>query len=159
MSLTRHALAAALALLLGPVVLAGSLGTSSAVGGSSASVGSSASSDASSASSGGAKAVAEGPYRIIDVATVPGQPESLRLTLQAQAAGGDPAATVHLRLPQATVSQARLAVGQTVLAQARPYGLAFARADAAQPFFLVLDDAWHGELPARPVGAATRTTL
>jgi hypothetical protein len=75
--------AAVAALLLGPVVVvqAGSLGASSAAGGSSASAGSSASSDASSNSSGGKQRAAAGPYRIIDVAEVAGQPGQVRLEL------------------------------------------------------------------------------
>jgi hypothetical protein len=47
-------------------------------------------------------------------------------------------------------------MGQVITAGHRPYGLAFATADAAgraEPFFLVLDDAWYRELASRPVGA------
>ena len=46
-----------------------------------------------------------------------------------------------------------LAGGQTVRAAQQPYGVAFARAGRAQPFFLVLAEDWQRELPARPVRA------
>ena len=54
-----------------------------------------------------------------------------------------------------TAEREQLAAGHTVLAQHRPYGLAFATVDSkgqARPFFLVLDDSWHRELHNRPVG-------
>jgi hypothetical protein len=142
----------ALALLLGAAALpalAGSLGTSSAAGGSSASSAASSASDSSSASSKAAR-TAEGPYRILDVAALPGRPGQLRLRLQALAAPGDDN-EVLLDLPQQTVADAGLASGQTLTARARPYGTEFARLDSAQALFLVISDDWQRELPANPV--------
>jgi hypothetical protein len=88
-----------------------------------------------------------------EVADVTGRPDLLQLRLHAQASPGD--APVWLRLPRVTAEREQLAVGHTVLAQHRPYGLAFAKPNAqgaAQPFFLVLDDARHRELANHPVG-------
>ncbi|MEN9890744.1 MAG: hypothetical protein RLY78_1039 [Pseudomonadota bacterium] len=105
----------------------------------------------SSNSISGDRKVAAGDYRIIDVATVAERPGQLRVTLQAGVAG-TAAEPVLLYLPQATADAARLAVGQTVAVSERAYGLAFARADApAQPFFLVLEDAWFRQLGSHPV--------
>ena len=59
-----------------------------------------------------------------------------------------------LLLPRDAVTRGRLATGDTVQAQQRAYGLAFAAVTAqgaASPFFLVLDDAWYRELDSRPV--------
>ena len=97
------------------------------------------------------------------------QPDMLRLQLQAVAAaqttGAQPTAIpaantasteFFLTLPRATAERVQLAAGQTVAAEQRPYGLAFARVNtstgATNPFFLVLDDAWFRELESRPVG-------
>ena len=69
---------------------------------------------------------------------------------------GVPAPTgFTLTLPRETAERARLATGQVITAEHRPYGLAFATgATGAQaPFYLVLDDAWYRELASRPVGA------
>lgn len=63
-------------------------------------------------------------------------------------------APLVLRLPAATVEAAGLAPGVGLRLSHRAYGLALARADTAEPFFLVLDDERHAELQARPVGPA-----
>ncbi len=154
-SLSLHALAVT-ALLLGSsglTVQAGSIGTSLAVGGSSASVGSSASSEASSNSSGGGQKTALGPYRIVDVTEVagqPGQPGQVRLQLQALAADAPEPGHVLL-LPQAIAAQYRLAAGQTVTARARAYGTEFVHDASRQAFYLVLTDGFRRELDAQPV--------
>ncbi|MBK7507251.1 MAG: hypothetical protein IPI16_03360 [Comamonadaceae bacterium] len=80
----------------------------------------------------------------------------LRLAPVAAATTGTPAPTgFTLTLPRETAERARLAVGQVITAEHRPYGLAFATgATGAQaPFYLVRDDAWYRELASRPVGA------
>lgn len=141
------------AVLLGAVALpalAGSLSTSAAAGGSSASSASSTSVEKSSDSSTSNKGVAEGPYKIIDVAAVPERPGTLRVKLQAVATPGAEG-EFFLYVPQQTVAQNRLAAGQTVLASQRPYGLEFAHAETRQAFFLVLDDAWFRDLASNPV--------
>lgn len=131
--------------------------TSSASSAASTSVGSSSTSlNASSNSSSSKDKVAEGPYTVLAVLALPDQPDALQLRLQQAAVPTDqPAAEFTLTLPRVAAERAQLATGQTVLAQHRPYGLAFSRADATGeplPFFLVLDDNWHRELHNRPVG-------
>lgn len=122
---------------------------SSASSAGSASVGSlsdsiTGSSDASSPD----REVAEGDYRIVDVAALTERPGVLRLRLQATANADR---VFFLALPRAALPAAGLAVGDVIRAQQRPYGLAFARTDAPEPFFLVLADDWHGELDPRPL--------
>lgn len=147
---------------------AASSAASTSVGSASQSLG------ASSQSSSGAAGVAQGPYTIEHIALLPtaaGQPPLARLHLQA-AMPADPQAKapspahVQLTLPVAALERAQLAVGHTVLALPRPYGVAFAKAPAAaapsgrqgaasepEPFFLVLHDERHRELNSHPVSA------
>ena len=131
--------------------------TSSASSAASTSVGSSSTSlNTSSNSSSGKERVAQGPYTVLEVAALAQQPDMLQLRLKGVAsADGAPASEFTLTLPRTTAEREQLAVGHTVLAQHRPYGLAFAtvgREGQAQPFFLVLDDSWHRELHNRPLG-------
>ncbi|OYT90901.1 MAG: hypothetical protein CFE43_16135 [Burkholderiales bacterium PBB3] len=134
--------------------------TSSASSAASTSVGSSSTSlETSSASSSGKGQVAQGNYTVVDVAAVAGMPDLLRVRLQAAAPGLT--AEFALLIPRQNLDRTHLTTGQTVHAEHRPYGLAFALVAAdgagttnAQPFFLVLDDAWHRELESRPVGSA-----
>lgn len=155
MSLLRNLVlpaAASLAIVAAPA-FAGSLSASSAAGGSSASSATSASSaslETSSDSSSKSTEVAEGPYRIIEVATVPQRPGVVRMTLRS-AGDGAPPREFALVVPQPTFERSGLAAGQIVLALVRPYGLEFADGGTRQPFFLVLDDDWVRELPSRPV--------
>lgn len=125
---------------------------------SSASVGSASDSlGTSSNSSSQTKDVAQGPYTVLEVAELAEQPHLVQLRLQAMAATPDATAREWvLKLPRETLVRVPLATGDTVLAQHRPYGLALsapAVTGQAQPFFLVLDDAWHRELDSRPVGS------
>ena len=140
--------------LTGPFARADS--TSSASSAASTSVGSSSTSlNTSSNSSSGKDRVAQGPYTVLAVADVAQQPHLLQLRLQSVAADGTAAREVTLTLPRVAAEREQLAVGHTVLAQHRPYGLAFATVDSggqARPFFLVLDDSWHRELHNHPVG-------
>jgi hypothetical protein len=154
-------LALGLGLVLGsatlPASASGIASSASSEVSSAGSSGSSTSVEASSNSSSGKDKVAEGPYKIIEVAeALPrdgGTAPAVRLKLQAQAqtakaGGGD----FFLYLPQAAYDRSRLGVGDVVLAQHRSYGLAFARDDSKEAFFLVLDDAWRRELQTKPVG-------
>lgn len=107
-------------------------------------------SGSSNSSGGGQRKVADGAYRIIDIAAAPeraGVIGRTRLTLQAD----DPQQRVVLDLPQATFAAELLAVGDAMYAQNRPYGIEFGRGDTRQPFYLVLADQWYGELASRPV--------
>lgn len=132
--------------------------TSSASSASSTSIGSSSASIEKSSNSSSTKdKVAQGPYTVVEMVALAERPDMLRVRLQAQAPSGDPANTVVLLLPRQAAERGQLAVGQVVTAEHRPYGLAFATTatpqQAATPFFLVLDDAWFGELESRPLGA------
>jgi hypothetical protein len=107
----------------------------------------------SSTSSSPGNDVADGDYRVIDMAEATDRPGRMRLTLQGVATAGKPGAgtTFELYLPVATLQQAALATGQQIRTRQRPYGIEFARADAREPFFLVLHDTWHRELASHPV--------
>jgi len=148
---TRLALVAALAMLAAPSVMAVSSTASSASEGVSTSVGSLSDSvkGSSNSSSGDAK-VAEGQYKIIDVAAVDGQPGTAQLKLQA-VAGTGAAGELLLLVPQRTVEQAHLAAGEVVQARLRPYGVEFAKATDGAAFFLALTDGWLRELQNNPV--------
>jgi hypothetical protein len=153
--------ATALALCVGAApALADS--TSSASSASFTSLGSSSvsigkSSDSSNSSS--RDKVAQGQYTVMEVAELADQPAMLRLRLQPQLADAtaDAAAVgraFDLVLPRQAAELGQLAVGQTIAAEHRPYGLAFAAVAGtgkASPFFLVLDDDWYRELQSRPV--------
>ena len=157
----KHARPAATALALAlatGAALADS--TSSAASSTSASLGSSSTSlgKSSDGSSSSKDKVAQGPYTLVEMVALADQPDQVQLRLApvAAAATGAPAPTgFTLTLPRETAERARLAVGQVITAEHRPYGLAFATgATGAQaPFYLVLDDAWYRELASRPVGA------
>ncbi|HZE91326.1 MAG TPA: hypothetical protein VE029_06395 [Rhizobacter sp.] len=125
---------------------------SSASEGISASVGSvsdsfGASSDSSSKKD---KKAAAGDYQVIEVALVEQRPGSVRLKLQPLADATEDRA-VFLYLPQQAFDAHQIAVGQTVSARTRPYGMEFAKADTGRAFFLVLEDAWYRELQSRQV--------
>lgn len=137
--------------------LADSSTSSTASSAGSASVGSLSTSveGSSNASSRGNK-VAEGPYRVIEVAEAPARPGSVRVTLQALAESGDIGdsgnnSELHLYLPRQTALDQQLAAGSVVHARARVYGFEFAQGSPRQAFFLVVRDEWLRELQTRPV--------
>jgi hypothetical protein len=140
------------------IVAAGALGlalqanadsfVSSASSAGSASSGSiSDSLNGSSNSSKGDRKVADGEYRIIQIAQTPDRVGRTRVTMQAD----DPEQRVVLDLPQQTFEQQQLVNGDRMYAQNRVYGIEFGRGDTHQPFYLVLADEWYGELASRPV--------
>lgn len=139
----RLLLAGLLALTAAAPSQADSMASSASSAGS-ASVGSLSDSvnGSSDASSRGGK-VAAGEYRIVAIAALPG--ERQRLQLQAVA---DAQRAFTLELP---VAAAVLAVGERIEVQDRAYGLAFARADTREPFFVALADTWRGDLDLRRV--------
>jgi hypothetical protein len=117
---------------------------SSASSAGSASIGSlSDSIGGSSDASSGRKTAAAGEYRILAIAPA----ADGRQTLQLQALA-DPARTFTLTLPMAA---ATLQVDEHIAVRDRPYGLAFARVDAPEPFFVALADHWQRELDLRRV--------
>lgn len=137
----------------GLTALSAQAGSSSASSASSESIGSVSTSIGKSSDSSSAKdKVAQGQYKVIDMAEVAQQPGMLRVRLQPLAAAQTE--DFYLTLPRQAAERGQLAEGQVVEAQYRPFGLTFAALDTAgkaNPFFLVLDDAWHRELESRPV--------
>lgn len=120
---------------------------SSASSAASESVGSSSTSiQKSSNSSSKNDRVAQGDYRVVEVAQASDRPGLLQLKLKGlDAAQGE----FVLLVPQPTAAQAGVEAGKVVSVHERPYGLEFALAGAA--FFLVLDDTWQRELQTRVV--------
>lgn len=96
--------------------------------------------------------VAEGDYRIVEVAAA-GRPQTLRLKMQPVADAGDDAAVIYLDVPRAALDNRAAAVGDVVGVRQRPYGCEFAWADTRVAFFLALSDDWRRELDPRPVGS------
>jgi len=110
----------------------------------------SASVQRSSESSSKTTGVADGDYKIIEMAAVPERPGTVRMTLQAvadHAADGE----LFLYVPQQAVERSRLAAGQVVTAHQRAYGIEFAHGETKKAFFLVLTDDWYRELQTTPV--------
>ena len=148
LSASRIARALLVSILAALPSQAESLASSSASSASSASIGSV--SDSISGSSGSAiTTVAEGDYRIIDVAAA-GRPDTLRLKMQPVA---DPRAdaVIHLDVPRAALGDRGSPRGDVVAVRQRPYGYEFAWADTRAAFFLVLAADWRRELDPRPV--------
>ena len=139
------AAAGALALALGANAESFASSASSAGSASSGSVSDSLS--GSSDSSKSDRKVADGDYRIIQIAQTPDRADRTRLTLQAD----NPDDRIVLDMPQTTFEQHRLAAGDKMYAQNRVYGIEFGRGDTRQPFYLVLADEWYSELASRPV--------
>ncbi len=151
--LLKTALPLAATLAFGMAAVSAHAGSSSASSASSESLGSSSTSIEKSSDSSSAKdKVAQGQYKVIDMAEVAQRPNLVRVRLQALA----PAQTreFFLTLPRQATERGQLAAGEIVEVEQRPYGLAFATVDTSgnsNPFFLVLDDDWHRELKSRPV--------
>ena len=132
-------------------VWAESFASSASSAGSASSASASDSIGDSSGASSPNRQAANGDYRVVEVADVAAAPGMLRLTLQAMQ--GE-AHEFTLKLPREALGGKGIAVGDVVHARNRPYGLEFARTDAArkrEAFFLVLADDWHKELQTRPV--------
>ncbi|WP_440532712.1 hypothetical protein [Variovorax sp. YR566] len=128
---------------------AGSFPSSAASSAGSASSGSvSTSLRGSSRSSFDGDKVAEGDYRITEIAQAGDREGFARVAMQSDS---DAQRRIVLELPQATFAKERLGLGDLVHAQQRAYGTAFARGDSREAFYLVLADDWYGGLAARPV--------
>ena len=102
----------------------------------------------SNSSTGNDKQAVNGRYEVEQVLAVAGQPGRVRLAMKSLDREGE---TLVLELPAQTAEGALVGTGSVVTATPRPYGVQFARADQAEPFFLVVEDAWMNELPSRPV--------
>ena len=120
---------------------------SSAGSASSASISDSLSASSDSSSDSDNEQVANGDYRIMEVAEVADRPAMRRLTLEAD----DAPRRFQLDLPTDILKQERLQRGDRVHVQQRVYGLEFAHSDSREAFYLVLSDDWHDELAARPL--------
>ena len=120
---------------------------SSAGSASSASIADSLSASSDSSSDSDNEQVANGDYRIMEVAEVADRPAMRRLTLEAD----DAPRRFQLDLPTDILKQERLQRGDRVHVQQRVYGLEFAHSDNREAFYLVLSDDWHDELAARPL--------
>ena len=108
----------------------------------------------SSNSSSGAKKVAEGNYRIEQVAEVAGKPEHLRLHLRLQpqaAATTEATVTVLLDLPRGAVERQALGVDSVIALRQRAYGMEVAHQATQTAFFLLLADGWRNDLDTRVV--------
>ncbi|MFZ4875582.1 hypothetical protein ACL9RI_10885 [Janthinobacterium sp. Mn2066] len=147
MKTTLRLLGLAAALATAHLAHADSIVSSASSAGSASSGSISDSLNGSSNSSRHDRRVANGPYRIIEIAALPGREGMTRLTLQAEAQQ-EP---LTLDLPKATFDKQQLAQGDAVHAQNRDYGIEFSRNDNRVAFFLVLADDWYGELASRPV--------
>ena len=137
--------------------------TSSASSASSTSIGSSSASvEKSSDSSSTKDKVAQGPYTVVEMTALADQPDMLRLRLQPVMQVPDTldtpiAGEFVLLLPRPAAERGQLVVGQVVSVAHRSYGVAFTAVTTTSsaesvPFFLMLDDAWFGELQSRPLG-------
>ncbi|MGE0807492.1 MAG: hypothetical protein AB7L76_18250 [Burkholderiaceae bacterium] len=94
--------------------------------------------------------MAEGDYRVAEVAAADARPGTLRVAMQPEP-GTAAGAAFDLYLPQQALNGRPLRAGELVSARHRPYGLEFARRDTGEPFFLVLADAWQHDLQTRPL--------
>jgi hypothetical protein len=148
-----HLVACATALVLAAPAGAASSASSAASDSASTSVGSlSTSVENSSKSSSKGKETAAGQYTVIDMAQAPvregdgkGALALTRLRLQA-VPGSGAEGEFFLTVPTVAVQQGGVATGQRVAANAKPYGLEFARVDTQRAFFLAMTDEWMREL-------------
>jgi hypothetical protein len=150
LSLSTAALAHALALAAAVPAFAASSASSAVSESSSASIGSISTSIGQSSESSTGKNVAQGEYRVIEVAAADSEGAKARVTLQALA-DDSAAGTLVLTLPRVAAERGLLRAGAVVVASTRPYGLEFTAAATRQPFFLALHDDWFRELDSRPV--------
>jgi hypothetical protein len=146
---TRIAALALLASLL-PAAHAASSAASSASDSVTTSVGSVSASFQRSSDSSTNNKVADGEYKVIEMAAVPDEAGKVRMKLQAVApTTGDK--EFVLLLPQEAVERGHVRVGGVITARTRDYGYEFASLNDDKPFFLVLADEWFKELKSRPV--------
>lgn len=145
---SRHVAALLMALAAALPCHAESFASSSASSASSASIGSVSDSLTSASGSSTAK-VAEGDYRIVEVAAAE-RPDRVRLKLQPVANEPD-AAAFNLDVPRTALGDREAAVGAVVGVRQRPYGYEFAWGDTRVAFFLALAADWHRELEPRPL--------
>lgn len=93
------------------------------------------------------RAVAQGDYRVTQVAAA--EAGHQWVTLQR---ADDASTELRLRMADAVVAAGGLVAGQRVTARDRPYGVELARTDTRTAFFLLIDDDWAGELATVRLG-------
>jgi hypothetical protein len=153
-SLCRGAAVLACALGLAAGAHAESFASSASSAGSASSGSVSDSIKNSSNSSSGDKKVADGDYRVIEVTALADRPDMLRLRLElAVPPAGRASPAFTLELPRQALGARGMGAGEIVRVRNREYGLAFARAQADEPFYLALEDDWHAQLASRLVTA------
>jgi hypothetical protein len=146
----KHCLAMLL-LLLAAAALPASAASSAASSASESigmSVGSLSGSIQRSSNSSSTTKVADGDYRLIEIAADGERGGMVKLRLQALRDEHD---EFWLILPRETVERSQLASGDVVSAHQRPYGLEFVGGAPRQAFFLVLADDWLRELQTKAV--------
>lgn len=94
--------------------------------------------------------IAQGDYRIVDVAQAE-RPDTLRMKMQPVARANDDTVVIYLDVPRAALGDRTAAPGDIVGVRQRPYGYEFAWADTGVAFFLVLAADWQRDLDLRPV--------
>lgn len=151
MTKTFIRLAGAAALSLAASLALADSSTSSASSAASNIVGSlSDSLSGSSNSSSGEKKVAQGTYRIEQLADAAGKPQHVRLHLQALATPGA-AGRLTLDLPRQAVEKQALAAQGLIELRERSFGMEVALAPQRDAFFLLLADGWRHDLETRAV--------
>lgn len=91
--------------------------------------------------------VANGDYRIVDIAQTPDRTAFMRVTMQTE----DLKQRIVLDLPAEVLNKQAIGEGDFIHAQRRVYGFEFSRRDTKEAFYLVLADNWHNELATRRV--------
>lgn len=145
---SRFACALLVAVVASVPCLADSFASSASSAGS-ASIGSLSDSLKNSSHS-STRTIAEGDYRIVDVAAAE-RPGTLRLKMEHVAHAGDDDAVVYLDVQRSALGDRPAARGDIVAVRQRLYGYQFAWADTRAPFFLVLTDEWQREMEPRVV--------
>ncbi|MDR3409709.1 MAG: hypothetical protein P4L87_01995 [Formivibrio sp.] len=102
----------------------------------------------SSKSSSAAVTVAEGDYKVIEVADADGHPNQKRIALQSLNQGQQ---SIYLFMSKEDFKRVDLALGKVVTANPRLYGVAFTKFGGTETFAVVLDDSWLKELDPVPV--------
>jgi len=94
------------------------------------------------------KTVAEGNYRVTDIAESNDHPDKMKVALQADKADGE---AFYLYITRNQFDKANLNKGQVVTAVKRPYGVSFKHVDAVEPFVVVLDETWIKDLRSNDI--------
>lgn len=94
--------------------------------------------------------VAEGDYKVVDVAQAQDASGRMRLTLQ-PVASVDDQDDIYLYVQGDQYARVHPRLGDIVSAKMRPYGAAFFMQGKGDPFVLVFRDGWSDQIQAQPV--------